>query len=314
MLPYIFFVAGMVLLMVAGEILVKGSVGLATRLGISPLVIGLTIVAFGTSAPELVISLDAAYSGSGGIAIGNVVGSNIANVLLVLGAPALIASFSSAETGIKRTLTFLIVVTAAFMFMLWRGTIGHLEAWILIACLVVFLVQQFLSSRGAENGYAEELEDEVGAVPSDSLKIAGYILVGIVMLPLAAHLAVTAAINIATQWNISDAVIGVTIVALGTSLPELATTISAARNGSMSLGIGNVIGSNFFNIAAIIGITGAIWPIPVDPHIVQFDMWVMAATTIMLLALPLLKLEIGKKAGTLMLSLYAAYIVTTFAV
>ena len=158
MLPYIFFVAGMVLLMVAGEILVKGSVGLATRLGISPLVIGLTIVAFGTSAPELVISLDAAYSGSGGIAIGNVVGSNIANVLLVLGAPALIASFSSAETGIKRTLTFLIVVTAAFMFVLWRGTIGHLEAWILIACLVVFLVQQFLSSRGAENGYAEELE------------------------------------------------------------------------------------------------------------------------------------------------------------
>lgn len=319
MLSYPLFAVGLFFLVYGGDWLVKGSVGLAERLAIPPLIIGLTIVAFGTSAPELVISLDAAFAGSGSLAVGNVVGSNIANVLLVLGAPALITPIVFAEEGIKRSLIFLIVTTLIFMLYLTFGEISRLHGITLLGLLIAFLYMQYRSSQSQkaieqDQDLEDDYRDEVGDVPDDTKKIIFYILLGFITLPLAAHLTVTAAVDIATQWGVSDAVIGLTIVAIGTSLPELATGISAARQGNASVGIGNIIGSNLFNIAAIMGITATIIPVAVSDRIVHFDMWIMLVTTVLLIVLPIFKIRISKPIGAVLLALFAAYIISTILV
>ena len=310
MISYLLFGAGLVFLVLGGDWLVKGAVGLAEQLGIPPLVIGLTIVALGTSMPELVISLDAALTDSGDLAVGNVVGSNIANVLLVLGAPALFAPMVATQNGLKRTLFFLAGVTGVFMLYVWDGVVDRTEGLVLLIFLLIFLAQQFNSAR---NGRADEANyaDEVGDVPSSILKIWGLIGIGLITLPLAAHFTVQAAVDIAQQWQISKEVIGLTIVAIGTSLPELATGISAARQGNASVAIGNVIGSNFFNIVAIIGITATTIAVPVGGHVVSYDMWIMAGCTLILFLLPMAKLSIGKGLGSVFLLAYGAYIVST---
>ena len=312
MIYYPIFAAGLVFLMLGGDWLVKGAVGVAEKFGIPSLVIGLTIVAFGTSAPELVISLDAALAGAPGIAIGNVVGSNIANVLLVLGVPALIATITGVQEGMKPTLTFLIVTAIIFTYYLLQGEIDRMAGLVLLLCLALFLAQQFFFAKNnQEQDGDDDYHDEIGEVPSKWGPIIFFLLLGMVTLPLAAHATVLSASAIAKSWHVSDAVIGLTIVAFGTSLPELATGISAARSGNASLGLGNVIGSNLFNMAAIIGITAAVVPIPVDPHIIQFDVWIMGLSTLLLLALPVLKLQINRAGGIVLLSCYMAYMVFT---
>ena len=316
LLPYIIFAGGLVALVFGGDWLVKGAVALAERFSVPPLVIGLTIVAFGTSAPELVISLQAALSGSGALAIGNVVGSNIANVLLVLGAPALIAVISSNEAGLKRSLFYLMAVTALFVFELQSGEINRWNGLLLLGCLALFLAQQFLVARN--DGVApltggDDYHDELGPLPKSMGRTLLLLLAGIITLPLAAHFTVSSAVTIAEQWMVPEEVIGLTIVAIGTSLPELATGISAARNGNSAVGIGNVIGSNFFNIAAIIGITAVITPIPVGAHVLKFDIWAMVLTTVLLIAFPLFRLQIGRGLGALLLLSYVGYLAFTVA-
>ncbi|MFD0915662.1 calcium/sodium antiporter [Pseudahrensia aquimaris] len=316
MLAYPLFAIGLFFLVYGGDWLVKGSVGLAERLSIPPLIIGLTIVAFGTSAPELVISLNAALGGAGGLAVGNVVGSNIANVLLVLGAPALITPIIFADHGVKRSLIFLVITTVIFMGMLATGTLGRLFGLVLLVMLASFLYMQYrdaMSQKAADAAAAAEDDylDEVGEVPTETRTIVIYILMGLIALPLAAHVTVSAATDIALQWGVSEAVIGLTIVAIGTSLPELATGISAARQGNASVGVGNVIGSNLFNIAAIMGITATVIPVGVAAHIINFDMWVMFVATLFLIALPLLNIKIDKGMGALLLGFFSVYILAT---
>lgn len=309
LLNLVLLIAGMALLVVAGNALVKGAVGLAENLGISPLVIGLTVVAFGTSAPELFVSVQAALGGSPGIAVGNVVGSNIANVLLVLGLPALIAPIDPNQPGLRRNLTAMLAVTLVALWLLSNGHIGRLEGLLMFAGLCAFIGWQVHTARtGAVVPASGDIHDEVGDVPHETRAIALYLAAGLVGLPIAAQLTVSGAVGIAERFGVSDAVIGLTVVAIGTSLPELATTLLAALKRSGAVAIGNVVGSNIFNIAGILGLTALIAPVPVDPRIVSIDMWVMLAVTVLVAGLGYARIAAGKAIGIAMLVAFVAYL------
>ena len=310
-LDLIALAAGLVALVLAGDKLVNGAVALAERLRISPLVIGLTIVAFGTSAPELFISLQAALSDQPGLAVGNVVGSNIANVLLVLGAPALISAVRFHEPGIGVSNAAMIALTAAFMLILATGTIGRVEAFALFAALVAFLAYQGYAARAGRLP-APDYSDEVDTDGLSTRGIAIALVIGIVGLPIGAYFTIEGASGIAERFGVSDAVIGLTIVAIGTSLPELMTTVMAAIRRSNEVAIGNVVGSNIFNIAAIMGVTGMVVPLGVPDQIVTFDMWIMAAVTVLLVTLAAMRANVGRIGGAAMLAAYVAYLVSTY--
>ena len=308
-----FLVIGLVLLVFAGDYLVRGAVGLAEKLNISPLIIGLTIVSMGTSLPELFVSVQAAFDGVPGLAVGNVIGSNTANVLLVLGAPALIMAVKTDEDGIMPSMIIMLLASAAAFLMLLNGSITRLEGFGLLAILVGFLVLQFVRSKDAADNPEDALtalEEEVGGAPHDNWRIAIYILGGLIALPIAAHLVVLGASDIARSFGVSDAVIGLTIVAIGTSLPELATSVMAAIRGSSQVAIGNVVGSNIFNIAGILGTTAVILPLNVTP--LNSDLLVMIGASLVLALFAIMKWQIGKPAGAAMLIAYAAYIYSVF--
>ena len=311
MLAYLLFCVGLVLLVFGGDWLVKGAVALAEKFGISPLIIGLTIVAMGTSAPELVISLSAALSGSGSLAVGNVVGSNIANVLLVLGIPALFAGIVCADKEVHGTVFFLLGITLVFMLQLSLGPLSRVDGLLLLALLAAFIFQQYANAQRKPE-VAGDYHDELGKIPAQPLIVAGLISAGLIALPLGAKLTVDAAVEIARRWAVSEEIIGLTVVAIGTSLPELATGIMAARRGNASVAIGNIVGSNIFNIAAIMGITATIAaPVSAGSHIVAWDMWVMLATTVLIGGLIITGKTVGKAGGLMLASLYAAYLVFT---
>ncbi len=320
---YISLAGGLVALIIAGDVLVRGSVGVAQRLGIPNLVIGLTIVAFGTSAPELVISLKAAFDGASGIAIGNVIGSNIANVLLVLGMPALIAATPCGEDGATRNSIFMVGVTILFIGLCFFSPLGLGAGVVLLTLLAGFLGASFLSARKhrkqlkqeAANAIAGKDDDELDDVDDipDSMVLAGiYIAIGLVGLPLGAHFTVTGATEIATAWGVSDAVIGLTVIALGTSLPELATTVMAAIRQHGAVAIGNVIGSNVFNLLAIIGITATVVPIEVPQEVLHLDVWVMLGCAVLLTALAGFRICLGRISGLVMTSAYCLYIFAVY--
>ncbi|MGS4885994.1 calcium/sodium antiporter [Roseibium sp. MB-4] len=324
---YLSLAGGLVALIIAGDVLVRGSVGVAQRLGIPNLVIGLTIVAFGTSAPELVISLKAALDNASGIAIGNVVGSNIANVLLVLGMPALIAATPCGEQGATRTALFMVGVTLVFIALCFFSPIGLWSGILLLALLAVFLGGSTIAARrhrkdlkaaAAGADVATEVMDnddeldDVDDVP-DSIWVALiYIGLGLVGLPLGAHFTISGATTIATAWGVSDAVIGLTVIALGTSLPELATTVMAAIRQHGAVAIGNVIGSNIFNLLAIIGITAVVVPIDVPQEVLKLDIWVMLACAVLLTALAGFKVCLGRISGFVMTAAYGLYIASVY--
>ncbi|MEJ8472656.1 calcium/sodium antiporter [Roseibium algae] len=323
---YVSLAGGLVVLIIAGDILVRGSVGVAQRLGIPNLVIGLTIVAFGTSAPELVISLKAATEGAGGIAIGNVVGSNIANVLLVLGMPAMIAATPCGEDGATKNAIFMFAVSIIFVILCFFSPLGLISSLILLALLAVFLgdsalsalkhrkekkASDFAAAKIAEEEGNEGLEDVEG-VP-DAMAVAGvYIVLGLIGLPLGAHFTIEGATSVAQDWGVSDAVIALTVIALGTSLPELATTVMAAVRQHGAVAIGNVIGSNIFNLVAIMGITTAVVPVDVPAEILKFDIWVMLACAMLLLGLAARRVCLGRVSGFVLFSSYCLYIFAVY--
>ena len=300
--------AGMGLLFWTGDLLVKGAVGLAENLGIPHLVIGLTVVAFGTSAPEMFISIQAALAGQSGIAVGNVVGSNIANVLLVIGLPALLAPILANQAGIRRNMTAMIGLTLVFLWLLSNGVIGRLEGALLFAGLCAFIGWQVYEAVTAGQAEDHDFHEELGEAPHTGWKVAAYLIVGIIGLPLSAQMTITGAVDIAEYFDISDAVIGLTIIAIGTSLPELATTLMAAIRNNGGVAIGNIVGSNIFNLAAIMGLTALIAPVTVDDRIIHIDMWVMLATSLLLAALAFARITSGKVMGVAMLAGFGAYI------
>ncbi|MBL1404571.1 MAG: calcium/sodium antiporter [Rhizobiales bacterium] len=317
MVDYIYLIAGLAVLVVGGDILVKGAVGLAEKMQIPALIIGLTVVAFGTSAPELFISLKAALDGASGLAIGNVVGSNITNILLVMGIPALLAPTVCDEDGISRNLNMMIGFTLIFMVMLYHDELSRFDGFALLMLLGLYLYSQVRIARQKKAQGIKEVEadyhDEVSTVPTSNLVIGALLAIGIVLLPLGAELTVTGARSIAQDWGISDAVIGLTVVALGTSLPELATAIVATLRGNTSLAVGNVVGSNIFNIGSIMGITALVQPMEVDASILRVDIWIMLACALLLAGLAHWKVKLGKLVGFVLTGLYAIYITIQFA-
>lgn len=315
---YLTLVAGIVLLLIGGDVLVRGAVSLAVRLDIPTLVIGLTIVAFGTSAPELVISLRAALAGSSGISIGNVVGSNIANIFLVLGVPALIAATNCDQPFIKRNMLYVLGASLVFIMFCFNGPLSFWHGAVLFGLMVAFLVESGRrAARRSDSATvigeeAIEMIDGVSGVPHRNWSIMLFLAIGLIALPIGAQMTVSAASEIAKDFGVSEAAVGLTLIALGTSLPELATTLAAAIRGQCGLALGNVLGSNLFNILAIMGLTAMVVPVPVPEVITSIDVWVMLAAALAITPFVLRRKTIGWPAGIVFVGCYLLYIAVVF--
>lgn len=299
---------GLAVLVFAGDALVKGAVNLALRMGIPALVVGLTIVAFGTSAPEMLVSVQAVLKDAPALALGNVVGSNIANILMVMGLPALVAAVA-VERAVLRDYLIMLAATGLFIGLAFRGTFGRLEAGILLAAMALTLTELAWRTR---RGRAAEPDLEGVEFGMPGWKVALLLAGGLVGLPVGAEFLVDGAVGVARDIGVTEAVIGLTVVAAGTSLPELATTLMAALRREGGVALGNVLGSNLFNLLAIIGVAGLVGPIPVPPEMLQKDLWVMLATSVLLAGWVLTGRAIRWPAGLAFLGLYAAYVVTMF--
>ncbi len=312
LMPWLLSGLGLLILLLAGDALVKGAVNLSLRLGVPALIVSLTIVAFGTSAPELLISIKAVLDNAPGLALGNVVGSNTANILLVLGVPALLATMHTSECETRKTYNFMIVASLLFIGLAFRGVFDWIAALVLLAALALVLADAFRDAHGHRQAglAAEDEEDVEGADPDMSWwLILGFLIAGLIGLPLGANLLVENATIIAQTYGVSDTVIGLTLVAIGTSLPELATTVMAALRRQADVALGNVIGSNMFNLLAIIGVAALVGPIPVDPEFLRFDLWVMLAASLLLIPFVYLRFNLTRLWGVILTALYAGYMV-----
>ena len=310
MTEWLFGTLGLVILLLAGDALVKGAVNLSLRVGIPALIVSLTIVAFGTSAPELLISITAALEGVPGIALGNVVGSNTANILLVLGLPALLAKMHTSECDSRKSYVLMIAGSLLFVALFFFGEFTWISGIILLTVLTGVLIDAFRDARAHISAGEDDDEDLEGADPDMPWwKIIMFLVLGLVGLPLGANLLLESAVTIARMFDISESVIGLTLVALGTSLPELATTVMAALRRPADVALGNVIGSNMFNLLAIIGIASPVSPIPVDPAFLRFDLWVMLGASLLLIPFVFFKTDISRAWGALLSLLYIGYIV-----
>ncbi len=301
MLDYVLLLAGFVGLFLGGDALVRGAVGLARRLGIPPLVIGLTIVGFGTSTPELLVSVDAALREVPDIAIGNVIGSNIGNVLLIAGLAAVIWPIHIMGDTLRRDTAVMMAATLALVPLFWMGSVGRLAGFGLVAALATYL---FIAFKQGGNDH-----EDTGTTPVPAAWVSLLWLVGgIVVLMFGARFLVDGAVNIARGFGVSEAFIGLTVVAVGTSLPELATSVVAAIKRHSEIAIGNIVGSNIFNVLGILGVTAIVMPIPVADRFIGFDLPVTIAASLVLTGFLVLRPVIGRVSGGLMLAAYGIYI------
>jgi len=309
----LFLIGGLVLLVLGGDYLVKASVGLSFKLNISKMVIGMTVVSFATSAPELLVSLQAALVGSPAIAINNVVGSNIANIALVLGVTALIGPIAIDKSFYKLNWPVMVGFSLLLYYFLWNDNkLDTIEGGILLLGLIAFLIVLIKTSKGEE--VPEEVDDALATVGYP--KILLWLVLGGLALYFGSDLLVDGAIDLATKKGVSKAVISVTVIAIGTSVPELAASVIAALKGEKAISIGNLIGSNIFNIASVLGLTSMIKNIPVtEPQILTNDIFWMLAIAIGLLPLVLLpkKFVVTRFKGGLLLVAYTVFIYLAFA-
>ncbi|MHA1108414.1 MAG: calcium/sodium antiporter [Alphaproteobacteria bacterium] len=315
---FVFIAAGFVMLIAGGELLVRGSVAVARRLRISELVIGVTIVGFGTSAPELVVGVDAALAGSTGITIGNVIGSNMANMLLILGAAAAIYAMPVNRDALRRDATALIAATFIFSLIALSGVAGMAHGLIMLTALAAILAFTLWSDRRTGDAGADmhlhEALDKAAVPGSGWFTAVAAIVAGIALLIAGAEALVQGAVAIARAGGISEEVIGLTLVAFGTSLPELATSIVAAIRRRPDVCIGNVLGSNIFNLLGITGVAAMVTPIAFTPEILAFDLPVLAAATALLMVVMMTGHRISRGEGAGLLLLYTAYIAFHFGI
>jgi cation:H+ antiporter len=305
----VLLLAGFALLVGGAELLVRGASRLATDVGISPLVVGLTVVAFGTSTPELAVSVLAAQSGQGGIALGNVVGSNICNVLLILGLSALVAPLVVSRQVVRLEVPIMIGVSLLLTLFALDGVIGRWEGGLLFAGIIVYTVWTVRRSRRELREQASLQESPPAGSRSGRGTQILQILGGLVLLGVGSKWLIDGAVSVATFFGVSDLVIGLTVVAVGTSLPELATSVLASLRGERDIAVGNVVGSNIFNILSVLGLTAALAPagVPVPPTALTFDLPVMVAVAVACLPIFLAGYRIARWEGGLFFGYYVAY-------
>ena len=316
LLSVVLFIVGLVVLYFGAEWLVGGSSGIAFRFGITPLIVGCTVVAFGTSAPELVVSLAAVYQGNDDISVGNIIGSNIANLALITGVAAIIRPIEVSSSVVRREYPFMFAASVLLVGLGFDGELSRIDGGILMTGMVLYMGYMIYLARKAMSGEEVELsveeidEEEIqkSSNARDGLRIAG----GIIGLVVGAQLMVDSAVFIAREMNIPDLVIGITVVAIGTSLPELATSAMASLRDESDISVGNVIGSNVFNILLVLGAVSLIAPIAVGQAAIDVDFWVMLAVTLLIWPLMWSGLSIKRWEGGVLLTGYVAYTVYLF--
>lgn len=311
---YLSIISGFVILLFCGDLLVRGAVALALKLGIPSILIGLTVVAFGTSAPELVVAIRAALSGASGIAIGNIVGSNIANILFVLGLPAIIYPTVCDQLSVRQNTIFMVVATIIFIFFCFFGQLNFWHGLTLFVLVLVFLGYVASHAARAANSTPANLGpcDNDSGLPPNSWLIAIFLLAGVFGLPLGAHFVVDGGTDIARNFGVSNSAIGLSLIAFGTSLPELATTMIAAIRRHADVAVGNVLGSNLFNLLGVMGITAMVTPIDVPASFLHFDLWVMLIAALLVLPFAMSRGTISRSAGFFFVTGYVAYIYFLF--
>lgn len=297
--------AGFYLLTVAADWLVNGAANLAKRIGVSSLVIGLTVVAFGTSMPELVVSVDASLAGNPGIAVGNVVGSNIFNIALILGIAALIQPIACSKTVIRRDVPVMIAITGLFWYLTQDRLISRVESISLFCLLAIYTIYSYYKAR--KEPQSEENTDTPGEKPTTLLTELRLIIAGLVAMIAGSKLLLHGSVAIAKAGGVSDEVIGLTLIAAGTSLPELATSIVAATKGQSDIAVGNVVGSNIFNILGILGVAGMILPLEVSEHMAKIDCPLMFVISLGCLPIMRSDLKITRLEGVVLLAAYLGY-------
>ncbi len=317
MLNLLLVVLGILLLTGGGEVLIRGSLAAASRMGVSPLLSGLLIVGFGTSAPELVVSIDAALNERPDIAIGNVVGSNIGNILLILGLCAVITPLAVQPRVLRRDAVTVVAASILFLVLVGGNALARSDAAIFLLALVAYLVWAYRTERSGAAPSAElhiAEGQEVTVLPKTTLWIVMAVVVGLALLIAGSQVLLKGAVGIAESFGLSEAVIGLTLVAVGTSLPELSISVIAAFRRHADVAIGNILGSNIFNLLGILGISALLQPLPVHERILQFDQWVMLGTSLILLLFLYTGSRLSRFEGGLLLLGYGAYVGLSFTV
>ena len=310
MMTLVLFVVGLVLLVLGAEWLVRGASRLAIALGITPLVVGLTVVAFGTSAPEMAVTISSALKGTPDIALGNVVGSNICNILLILGLTAIITPLTVAQQLVRLDVPLLIIASITMIVMAWDGAISSFDGMILFAAVLIYTVYAILQSRREQRSVQAEYERKFVTATGSVWANLGLIVLGLILLVLGARWLVEGAVAVARWLGVSELVIGLTVIAIGTSLPEIAASVVASVRGQRDIAVGNVVGSSLFNILAVLGLTASVSPsgIPVPEAALSFDLPIMLTATIACLPIFFTGYRIDRWEGFLFFFYYCAYI------
>lgn len=317
MLNVLFLFLGIALLTAGGEALIRGSLAAAKRFRVSPLLSGLVIVGFGTSAPELVVSIDAAVNGRPDIAIGNVVGSNIGNVLLILGICALITPLAVRPLALRRDAVTVVAASVLFLALVGGSALNRWDAAIFLMALLGYLSWAYLTERSSFAPSAElhrSEAEELTKVPRSMLWTIAAVVFGLLLLIGGSHVLLIGAVGIAEHFGFSEAVIGLTLVAVGTSLPELSISVIAAIRRHVDVAVGNILGSNIFNLLGILGISALLQPLPVHARILQFDQWVMLGTSLLLMLFLYTGRRLSRMEGGVLLLGYGVYVGLSFTV
>lgn len=314
--------AGLLLLAFGGEVLLRGAIGVANNLGLSPMLIGLTVVAFATSMPELVVTVTAGLEDVTDIGVGNVVGSNVANILLILGVAAIISPIATKPQLVLRDCIAVLAATALFVGFAYYGELSLVHGMVMVGCLICYVWYSYRTDavRNGNDGEAslggldDDVSEEIESAPKSIMVAVLLVLGGIFGLVVGSELLVRGAVQIARAAGVSETVIGLTLVAFGTSLPELATSITAAIRGHTEVALGNALGSNLFNLLLILGVLAMVTPFHVDAAVLSFDVWIMAGVSVMVVPLIMLRGQIGRRSGLIFLLLYLLYIWYQFGV
>lgn len=311
LLTVVLLFIGLALLVWSADKLVYGSAAIAKNMGISPLVIGMTILAMGSSAPEMMVSITAALEGKTDTAIGNVLGSNIANIALILGITAMVKPLSISSSILRRELPLMVIVTVIAGALLWNNYLSFSEGLLLIALFVAFILVMLKISKQEKNTQDILIEQQESEIPGgvSNKKAIFWVIVGLVLLPVAATLLVDNAVIIAKYFGMSDLVIGLTIIAVGTSLPELAASLAGALKGEDDMAVGNIIGSNIFNILAVMGIPALLNPSMLSEEAMSRDFWVMLGVSLLLVIMAFGKSRsINRTQGGVLFLCFLSYI------